>query len=223
MPNDTEPKVQEKHQGISTKIRERLQKTKENVKEKVNPYSETNKAQREEKRERQAELQKAKREAYEKEEIRQASEHGKQAAQRRYAKPKQTLTKKASSFVEGTRRSSEKANFGRSTTLTPPGGQGGYFDIFGRPQKKKPVPVKTTVVNPKTGKITITEPVEQPKKKAESYGGFDMLTVPELHTGQSYNPFDIEVVPSHRMPHGKGHKKKRGHPTHRHWNIGDLY
>ena len=144
--------------------------------------------------------------------------NGGEAAQKRGSPQHSTrssITHGASRFAEGTRRTSEKALFRNSSTLT---GGGGYFDMFA-PPKKKPAPVRTTVINPRTGKVTVTEPVTQEKKKPAQMQGwnpmaFENLISPELHTPH-FETHSTYKLTQPRRSKGKG-KSKRA------WNLGDL-
>jgi hypothetical protein len=208
--------AEEKREGISTKINERLQKAKEHAKEKINPWSKTNKEERAEKAKRNMELEKERREAYRKEEIHQAAERGKHEAQHKYGSPQ---THSATKAAKQTGRAASGVYRSGGKPLVNPGNN--YYDIFSStPPKKKPPPVVTTKVS-KSGTVTITRPVEQEKKKSQTYSPFDMLGPADVHTPSIPNPFEIEIVKPHNIPHSKGHKKKRGAPKHN-WNIGDL-
>jgi hypothetical protein len=217
-----ETKAEEKHEGVATRIRERLHEAKESTKEKVNPWSKTHKAERKETREHKAEIYKAQREAYKKEEIHQAAESGKKAAQKRYAPREHPQVRhvagQAQKFAKGASTGFGSGILGR--------GSSGYYDMsFGGMvgPKKKPKPERVTTVNPRTGKVTIREPVEEKKKEPphEAWNSFDMLTVPEYHTAHSINPFDIETQKPHQLPKRKGKSKRRTAPK-RKWQLGDL-
>ena len=204
-----EEKAEEKHEGVTSRIRERIEHAKEATKEKINPFSKTNKAQRQEKREHQQEIRNAQREAYRKEEIHQATESGKHAAQRHYA-PQPHQTRSVGKIAKGVERSSSKALFGTSVY--------GGLSLFQTP-KKKPVPQRVTKVS-KSGAVTITEPVTEPKKKESMQQwnplGMENIVTPELHTLHS-NPFNIEII---QQPKAKGFRKSK---RKRAWRIGDMY
>ena len=174
-------------------------------------------------------------------EIEQAKASGQRAAKKEYGfLPQQTSSKgsKSSGRSGGASGILGFGLFGQSQGSGSFGG--GYYDLFGGGSApKKPKPVRTTVVNPRTGKVTITETgIEgqyeskhgKPsfKQKDRAWSPDDLISGPELHTRGIPNPLDLNLAhkptidPGHK---GKGHKKsKRGHSKQRNktWNIGDL-
>jgi hypothetical protein len=211
--------TEEKHEGITSKIRERLEHTKAAVKEKVNPYSQTNKAARQENKQHKQEIEKTEREAYRKEEITQAATRGKQAAQKHYTPQPNHHATRASNFAEGATRTGNKYIFGSGASSTS---VYGGLSLFQPAPKKKPVPQRITRVS-KNGTVTITEPAQETKKepRQNSYNPMDFGDMQTIHTPYSANPFDIDIVKPQPYTKGRG---KKGKPKHaqRQWRIGDL-
>jgi hypothetical protein len=227
---------EKKHEGIATKILNRAKNPSQekektiheslprHISDKVHERYENYKVERREREEHRKELQKTQHEAYQKEEIKQAAESGKKAAQKRYV-PKDQHTqshpshvaKQSANFAKGASSGFGSGLFGK--------GNSGYYDMsfggVGVASKKKPAPERVTTVNPRTGKVTIREPIVEEKKKPlrEGWNSLDMLTVPEFHTAHSTNPFNIEVSKPHTTRKGKG---KRKAPK-RKWQLGDIY
>ena len=229
----SEEKNEHEHKGITTRIRERLDKAKNetreknvheslpgHVKEKIHERYENYQAERHEKKQHQQTLKKTQKEAYQKEEIHQASERGKQAAKNRYTPQKHSTTKNASNFVAGATRSSEKFIFGSGSSSSVYGG----LSLFPSATKKKPAPQRVTRVS-KNGTVTITEPVQDQKKKfiekEKPWSPLDTINMDTIHTPHGSNPFDIDIIKPHAPSHkGKKSKGKRERPNN--WHIGDL-
>ena len=204
---------EEKHEGVTSKIHERLEHTKEAVKEKVNPFSKTNKAARQENKEHKQELKKTEREAYRKEEVTQAAVKGKQAAKNHFAPHQHNISRSTSNFAEGASRTGNKFIFGSAQSSVY-----GGLNLFQSAPKKKPAPQRITKVS-KNGTVTISEPVQEQKKEhhEDSYNPLDFGGIGGVHTPYSSNPFDLDIV----RPHGKTKKGKQKR-VNRQWRIGDL-
>ena len=208
--------TEEKREGVTSKIHERLEHTKEAVKEKVNPFSKTNKAARQENKVHKQELEKTEREAYRKEEVTQAAVKGKQAAQKRFSPHQHNVSRSAGNFAEGASRTGNKFVFGGGASSSS---VYGGLNLFQPATKKKPAPQRITKVS-KNGTVTITEPVQEQKKEKQNdfYNPMDFGGMGGVHTPYSANPFDLDIVRPHHAKTKKGKMKKAS----RQWRIGDL-
>ena len=180
--------------GVTSKIRERLEKAKEStktkvreeaheIKEKVNPMSETNKFERKKKGDRKKYLRQVERNAEREAEIESAKEAGQRKAEQKYAPTSQVKRRSAGGSLESSLFGPAPKGFGT-----------GYYDMNmfgGATAKPKAAPVRTTTVNLRTGKTTITEPIEPQKKKSSPMqhnswdllgGSADSLSLPQLGT-----------------------------------------
>jgi len=207
----SEPQEEQPHKaGVTTRIRERLEEAKQNI----NPRSTRNKSKNAVNQIREQKLRDARQEGYEEAEIQSAKNAGRHAAERKYAPHSSPKFRSPGSSLEA-------GLFGSS--------KGGLdFGLFWQAPKKKPIPVRTTVYNPRTGKVVTTEPiVDKPQKgfapKEKAWSPWDMVSGPELHVKGIPNQLNFNVG---MAPAPKGHKKgkkSRHQPPHKNgYRIGDL-